>query len=172
MSGVAIAIVCAGLSPALFFVWAAIHEFSHLLMAKALVGSRLISLKLWPHWFKGTFYFASIRHDFERSPTAEQEAAIHLAPRIPGVAAAAALPFTAFLPSPWIWFVGLAVGAALIDIAVGSIGWSDRSDAKRAAAALRFSVWWVRIIGWLIVLTSAGAWTAVAFKTIVTLNRL
>lgn len=163
MTTTAIIAVCAGLAILSFFLWATIHELSHLLMAKVLVGATLVDLKVWPHTYNGTFYWASIRYDRKREPTRLEDALIHLAPRIPGAAAAVAFPFTALLPSSWCWFVGVVVGASLFDIGNGSVAWSDGSDGKRAAEALRISAWWIRVVGWVAVITSALAWAAVMF---------
>ena len=44
---------------------------------------------------------------------------------------------------------------ALVDLLVGSFGISDRSDLKRASAALDISPWWLRVGG--IVAFSQGA---------------
>lgn len=153
--------ICAGLALVAFFLWATIHELSHLVAAKLFVDAELTCLKVWPHVHNGVFYWASIRYHRNREATRTEETLINLAPRVPGAAAAVAFPFTALLPSPWCWFVGVLVGAALVDIAVGSIGYNVGSDARRAAAEMRISVWWVRIIGWTAVLTSAAAWAVV-----------
>lgn len=163
MSPAAIIAICSGLVLAAFFLWAIIHELSHLLAAKATVGATLTDLKAWPHVYNGVFYWASIRYDRKREATRIEETLINLAPRIPGAVAAVAFPFTALLLSPWCWFVGVLIGAALIDIAVGSIGYNIGSDARRAAAEMDVSIWWIRIIGWTVIFTSAGAWSAVTF---------
>lgn len=115
--------------------WNAIHELSHLAMAHLLVGVDEYELKLYPHRYKDSWRFASFRYRPKRLPSAEETAAILLAPRIPNIISALVLPLVALLPifsSLWIMGVVFWIGG-LLDLWVGSWGAKSYSDLQRAA---------------------------------------
>lgn len=159
----ALVAICAALGIGSFFLWATIHELSHLVAAKLAADATLIEIKVWPHFHNDNFYWASIRYERHREASRAGDAFIHLAPRIPDLIGALALPLACLLPSPWFWFYTVVVGAALFDLGNGSIGYCEHADLRRAARAMQISPWWIRVVGWTIAATSAGAWALASF---------
>ena len=143
----------------ILFLWTAIHEMSHIFMAKSLLDVTEWSVKLYPHIHErdGTKYFvwglSMWRYDGDTTPA--KEAAISLAPRIPDLVAAMMLQAYWLIPYGWWSWVLVAFGVGgLIDLAVGSIGSGDMSDLQRASKSLDISPWILRIAGWIIVLAA------------------
>lgn len=139
---------------AAYCLWAAVHELSHALCAKAWAGAHSFQFRLWPHCCGSGFRWASVRYVPTRKRTGCQRALSALAPRLPDAAAAVALPWLADLP---LW-ISVLVGAGLVDLATGSIGRSSRSDLRVASRCLGINPWWLRAGGFLIVAASAAAW--------------
>lgn len=145
-----------------FFLWSAIHELSHLVVAK-LQRDYVVrpSFKLYPHIDEVSqeFRWASISWEYPRDPklSGKEFAAIMLAPRVLGLIAAIALPFACLLPELWMISSWLTIwGCGLIDLAYGSIGFSANSDLRVAALNLNISPWILRIAGWSVAIVSVA----------------
>lgn len=134
-----------------FFLWAAIHELSHLAAIAATYGTHDWYIIPWPHRHEGYWYFARYHAVPETHPRLVDVGIVAIAPRIPGLIALAAFPFTA--PHPWL---AVLVGCGLVDFAVGSIGRSPSSDLCRAAYGFGLNRWLFRLAGWALVCISAG----------------
>lgn len=136
------------LAIASYFAWTAIHEFSHLFMAKKLVGVNKWKMKLYPHRAEdGSLRWGAVWYWMDRQPTDKEQAAISLAPRAPDLLAAGLFAAGGLLSGPLaiLWFVFW--GAGVVDLVNGSIGKSELSDLKRAAKALKKNPWWIRLAG-------------------------
>jgi hypothetical protein len=127
-----------------FYLWAYIHEFSHLWMAKRLVGATetKISIHMPPMRLEdGSWRWARYQWKPDREVKPLERAAISLAPRIPNIVGVVAFPFFGLF-NEWVaafWF--LLMGGGAVDFIVGSLGISERSDLKRAVKALDVSIW-------------------------------
>jgi hypothetical protein len=131
-----------------FFTWCYIHEKAHVLMVKYLVGLQWAEIKPYPHVDKvAGFRWAGCRYLPERNPTPTENALISLAPRLPGIVACAMAPLAVFL-SMWaliptmLWIIFW--GAGIVDLINGSLGISQYSDLKKAAAGFKISPWLLR----------------------------
>jgi hypothetical protein len=141
-----------------YFAWLLIHEFSHLLMAKKLIGVNKWKMKLYPHRAEdSSLRFGAVWYWMNRQPSSKEHAAILLAPRIPNVLASILFIFGAVLSGylATIWFIFW--GAGIIDLVYGSIGISKLSDLKRASEAVNKNHWHLRLAGLGIALTSIVA---------------
>lgn len=131
-----------------FFTWAYIHEKSHILMAKYLVGLEWYKIKVYPHIDKvAGFRWAACRYLPKRNPTPTEDALISLAPRLPGIVACALAPLFVFFASfgitpALIWLIFW--GSGVVDLINGSMGISQCSDLKKAVANLKISPWLLR----------------------------
>lgn len=147
---------------ATFFAWAYIHEKAHIVAANETVGVVSSQMKLYPHFYKGDFRWASVMYYMKRMPTDKEQAIISLAPRIPDLVALFLLPFGFLLSGldvlQVMWFIFFGGGA--VDLLWGSIGYSKYSDLMKAADALKISPWRLRIPG---IFASLGVMSAVLF---------
>lgn len=156
-------------SVASFFLWAALHEFSHGLAAKIELGSgTIVRYKLYPHFMpSGRFVFAEASWGSLSSKALEPrvKARIMLAPRVPDLVGATLFPLTAPVDFGVWWSILLAVaaGGALVDLAVGSLGIAPDSDLRAAASTLYRSPWKFRIIGFSIAAVSVAVFLVCSF---------
>lgn len=144
-----------------YFIWTAIHELSHFFMAKKVLdGVKLRSLKLWPHFYEGSFRFGGVSYTYSDTVSPDDQAMISLAPRIAGGISLLALPLSGVLfPFGWEYLIWTVFwGAGVIDTIYGSIGRTPNSDTQRAARALNISVWGIRIPGFLFSFLSIYMW--------------
>ena len=132
-----------------FFAWATIHEVSHLWAAKKLVGVSKYKIKPYPHIHPTAgFRWAGVEYWPERKIEPTESALISLAPRLPDMLAAAMCPLALLVGSllglfPAVaWF--LFWGSGVVDLLQGSMGYSEYSDLRKAAAALNISPWILR----------------------------
>jgi hypothetical protein len=133
-----------------YVLWTAIHELSHVLMARLLVGISYWEINLIPKIKEAKLLriqFASCFYIPLKRSTKQQQAAISLAPRIPDVLGAIALPFVSLMPAPISYFMMVFFGSALVDLFVGSIGMSEESDLRKAAENIDLSPWTLRLMG-------------------------
>jgi len=146
-------IAAAAIVPA-FFAWAAIHELSHALCARLWQDAHSFRFRLYPHRKGRRFLWASVTYNIVAVAEEWQLAAKKLAPRLPDVCAAIALPWCAGAP---LW-VSVLVGGGVVDLAVGSIGRSERSDLWTASWLMGINPWWLRAGGFAVALASVGCW--------------
>jgi tetrahydromethanopterin S-methyltransferase subunit E len=141
-----------------FFMWSALHELSHYLMARRYRTITEASFRLYPHVEGSNFVFASVLWEHDGAPfTPAEDAAISFAPRILDLLAVILTPLATLMPEPWLatsWCV--LIGAGLVDLSYGSIGYTAASDLQRFAMGGGHSVWVVRIIGWALAVSSAA----------------
>jgi len=133
-----------------YVLWAAIHELSHVLMARLLVGISYWEINLIPKLKEAKHFriqFASCFYIPLKRVNEKQQAAISLAPRIPDVLGAIALPFVSLMPAPTSYFMMVFCGSALVDLFVGSLGMSEKSDLRKAARNIDLSPWTLRLMG-------------------------
>ncbi|MHA1665942.1 MAG: hypothetical protein ACTSW7_01040 [Candidatus Thorarchaeota archaeon] len=133
---------------------------SHVYMAHKLIGITYWEINLIPKLPQEAnsfrIQFASCFYTPGKLPTKKQQAAISIAPRIPDILGAIALPFTCYTSEPFSYFLMIFFGSALIDLFVGSLGMSKKSDLRKASNKLGLSPWWLRIFGFLTILCSIG----------------
>ena len=126
-----------------YVVWAYIHEYTHLLIAKKLVGVNSYTIKLYPHNHSVLgFVFASVSYQLKRNITSTERAKISFAPRIPDLFALILFPFTSNLDLFWI----ILIGGGLIDTIRGSFVFSPTSDIKKYCEAWELKISHVRTI--------------------------
>lgn len=130
-----------------WLAWNVIHEMSHVLMAKALVGLKTWKIYPYPHKVGDNFVWARSRWKFIEKPTCHQKAAIHLAPRIPNIVFILLMAVVCMAQSPLAMFWLIFCGGALVDLFTGSLGISKFSDLKITSCQLGISPWWLRIAG-------------------------
>jgi hypothetical protein len=116
-----------------YFVWAYIHEYSHLLVAKHLIGVKSYTMRIYPHKHpKLGFVFASVSYEYETNLISlDQRAWVSFAPRVPDTIALIIFPFTHDLDLFWV----ILVGGGLVDMIRGSFVFSPTSDIKRYSQA-------------------------------------
>lgn len=132
-----------------FFAWTTIHEVSHLLAAKKLVGVVKYKIKPYPHIHpQAGFRWAGVEYWPEREVTSTESGLISLAPRLPNLLAAALCPLAPFVGSLFGLFPAVAWllfwGAGVVDLLNGSIGYSKHSDLQNAAETLNINPWVLR----------------------------
>lgn len=152
-------VVAGALALPAFFAWSALHEVSHYLAARLFRRVVSVRFRIYPHVDPvAGFRWAAVEWEYEGEPYAPaQDAFISAAPRIPDLVAVLLTPLAAAMPEPWLaaaWAV--LVGAGLVDLAVGSIGWSEHSDLQRFARLGGHDLWTLRVAGWAAALGSAG----------------
>jgi hypothetical protein len=129
-----------------FLIWSAVHEYSHWVAAKLLLGARNPKFKLYPHKYKDTFRWASVRYTVttDRFLPAGR-ALISLAPRLPGLIACTLMPVGLLLSGylQIVWF--MLFGSGVVDYMMGLIGKSPHSDLQKASAFLGMNPWRLRI---------------------------
>jgi len=140
----------------LFIIWASIHEFSHLLAVKKFVEVVWWKMKLYPHMSEYGFRWASVEYKHTDPLTTGQQIMVSLAPRLPDTIAAILFPICAVLPEWWAWIWLLLWGAGIVDLFVGSVGYSENSDLRKAAKNLDVSPWLLRLYGFGLILVSMG----------------
>ena len=138
-----------------WLAWNVIHEMSHVLMAKALVGLKKWKIYPYPHKSDGNFYWARTSWQSVDKPTRFQKAAIHLAPRIPNIIFIVLMALACMASSALAIFWLIFCSGALVDLLVGSLGIGKYTDLKIAARQLWISPWWLRVAG--LVAFSQGA---------------
>lgn len=130
------------------FLWNTIHELSHILAAKFVGNVSSWSIKPYPHISGGRFRFASSSWRWEgEAPTASEEAAVHLAPRIMDTLAILLVIATIFISGPLQILMLIFCSGGIIDLFVGSIGYSATSDLRKAAQLLEIAPWKIRTVG-------------------------
>lgn len=144
-----------------FFLWNAIHEFSHLLAVKATIGYQWYKVNLFPQWYGNKWWqvrFGLIQWmpNIGKPATPRQKALISFAPRFANFIAAALFPLFALFPGYWSLLWIMIFGAGLVDFAVGSIGYTEISDLKKGSAALGISPWIARICGFGVIAVSVA----------------
>ena len=138
-----------------FFLWAYIHEMSHVLAAHWTVGVKEYHLRLYPHQWKGSWRWAGVYYYWERQPSEEEARIIHLAPRIPDLLAVLMFPCALLMPTPPLTFLWLFIwGGGLVDFVTGSLALSKRSDLRRAANGNASILWGGRILGFALISAS------------------
>lgn len=142
--------------PICYFVWTIIHELSHIYMAHKTIGINHWELDLIPKIdIKNfQFIFAYCFYTSKRQGTWKEKTFIYIAPRFPDFLGILALPFTCYIPEPYFWFAIIFCGGAIVDLFVGSLGISKKSDLRKAANEMRISPWWWRIFGFCIIICS------------------
>ncbi len=130
-----------------WLAWNVIHEMSHVLMAKALVGLKSWKIFPYPHKVGDNFVWARSTWRSLEAPTRHQKAAIHLAPRIANIVFMVLMAAVCLSHSPLAVFWLIFCGGAIIDLFTGSLGISKYSDLKIDARQLNISPWWLRVAG-------------------------
>jgi hypothetical protein len=130
------------------FLWNVIHEASHVLAAKALGNVKEWSIKPYPHKHNGKFRFAGAYWTWDgEPPTDGARGCIDLAPRIMDVVAIELLIVALFISGLAQILLLIFCAGGIIDLFVGSIGYSDSSDLQKAAKRLEINPWKIRITG-------------------------
>ena len=152
------------LAIASYFGWSYIHEMAHIIAAKKTVGLAKYELKIFPHIDPTAgFRWAACKYWYEQKPTAGNQALISLAPRIPDALAVIMFALTGLM-SGWLALVwGIVWGAGIVDLIVGSIGYSQFSDLRKAAVSIEWDPWILRLAGFAAAAASIGTAAALFF---------
>ncbi|MHA2426416.1 MAG: hypothetical protein ACXADB_00050 [Candidatus Hermodarchaeia archaeon] len=143
------------------FLWNVIHEMSHVLAAKIFGNVKEWSIKPYPHKHNGKFRFAGAYWTWDGdSPANGVRGCIDLAPRIMNVVAIELLIVALFISGPAQILLLIFCAGGIIDLFVGSIGYSDNSDLQKAAKRLEIHPWKIRIAGFLFCLLGVLATVA------------
>lgn len=152
------------LAVASYFAWTAIHEYSHLLMAKRTVGVTKYEMKLYPHKGPGGgIRWGSVRYWMEREATPDEDYQISIAPRYADMLACAMFPLTVCFAGPVAWVWAVFWGAGLVDLINGSLGISEHSDLKKAAKVKGISPWLLRGLGFAATAISLATYVLMRF---------
>ena len=112
-----------------YITWAFLHEMSHVLVAKWVVGITDYSIVLYPHKHDGKWYWARSSYVFSQEPTVEQRACVFFAPRLLSSVACLAFVFGSIIGNWWyIFWLG-----GVVDHFIGSLGIGGHSDLYRTA---------------------------------------
>jgi len=149
------------LAIAMYLAWAYLHELAHLHAARKIVGVKYHRIVPWPHWHLGRFYWARVHYDYDRWPTAREQAWISFAPRYANLLAVVLFPLASFLPGWWFWTWSIAWGAGLVDLWSGSTGISKVHDLRRTAHGWGVSPWVLRIGGFILIAVSVVTWAGI-----------
>ena len=118
-----------------FFVWAFIHEISHVIAYKRTVGLYGYELFLYPHIYDNHFYFARVTCCLKRRPSNAEQVIISMAPRLPDAVSAIFL-LLVMLSVPRAFYVDFLIIFLLggvVDLFVGCLGIGSRSDLRVAS---------------------------------------
>jgi len=130
------------------FLWNVIHEMSHVLAAKMLGHIKSWVIKPYPHIYKKHFRFAGAYWKWNENPPSEtKRGIISLAPRAMDVVAIELLIVAAFLSGTLQILLLIFCSGGIIDLFVGSIGYSENSDLKQAAKRLKTDPWKLSVVG-------------------------
>lgn len=111
-----------------YFLWAYLHEYAHLFVAKSITEVKSYTMRLYPHNHPRLgFVWASVSYEIEKTLTPQEQAKVCFAPRILDAIALLLFPFTADLDLFWV----VVVGGGLVDTIRGSFVFSPTSDIKR-----------------------------------------
>ena len=147
--------------PAAFLLWGLIHELSHFVGARLTVGASEPRLWLWPHFHEGKFYWTRIQYRVPRIPTPPETRIVLMAPRLPDLLAAGALPLMPLVGAPlWAWAL---LAGGVVDLAVGSMGIGEHTDLRRAARYGMLPLLPTRLLGLAAVAMSVVATLLFAF---------
>lgn len=142
-----------------YLLWSAVHEYSHLFAARAIVGVRRYAFKLYPHIYNGRWYWSRVSYLYERNPDDREQAWISIAPRYADLVAAIALPFAALMPDVWLFHAWtILFGAGVVDLWTGSTGISKTHDLRKASVGFEISPWLLRAGGLIAIASSIAVW--------------
>jgi len=129
-------------------LWNVIHEMSHVMAANLVGNVKSWKIKPYPHKYNGKFRFAGAYWIWDGpSPAKEAQGLISLAPRLSNFVAIELAFLTFLLSGTAKMFLLIFCAAGVIDLIVGSIGYSDGSDLRKAADKLEVNPWRIRAIG-------------------------
>jgi len=141
-----------------YFIWAYIHEYSHLSAIRHTIGISKYEIRIIPHKHEGRFYWARITYKCIAHPTEYDLARIAFAPRVPAFVAALMFPIAPLLPDTVFWFWSVFFAGGIVDTITGSIGWNENSDLQKVARAWHVSSWVLRVLYLSWVVASVGGW--------------
>jgi len=131
-----------------FFLHAYIHELSHLYMTKALVGVNSHRIRLYPHIDEHLgFVWASVYVDRKSEPTKLHAGLIYFAPRIANIIFILLFATISLLSFEISVYIKIIIGASAIDLFIGSLGLSERSDLRMYSKFWSISPWLPRVAG-------------------------
>ena len=147
----------------LFFLWAAVHELLHIGVLHLCVPVDRWSIKVYPHFHRGSFRFAAASWTAHYPAGLEErrrmEWRVSLAPRLANIVAAVAFPLSPLFATEWVGFAwAIFWGSNLLDLAWGSIGHAESSDLRKASVALDWNPLVLRTLGFSLFIVSAAAW--------------
>lgn len=139
-------------------LWTVLHELSHVVVAASYSKISDVKWYLYPHRDKeGNFFFARVQWSWlEPTLSPMQWASIYSAPRLMNFIAAIIAPLYFLFPAPWCYLWLILWSASLIDLFVGSLGISEKSDLRRTCSVLNIRPWSLRLTGMSIVLASSA----------------
>ena len=119
-----------------YFLWAAIHEYSHVIAYHLLYKVHSYSVKLYPHKHLGSFRFAGYSVWLGDPETKENKWKTALAPRVMDLVACFFFPFCLLFSGTVQLVLLTLVGGGLVDLFIGSLGIRKQSDLVKASDSL------------------------------------
>ena len=141
-----------------YVIWTVLHEVSHIAAANALAKISDAKIMPYPHVYErdGKKHFVFARATWrwvDGYPSNKKRALVSLAPRFFNLLACLVLVLVFGLAFSASNFLLIFCLGGLVDLAVGSIGYREKSDLRKAATYLSLSPWIFRVVGWLLVLS-------------------
>lgn len=127
--------------------WNFLHEASHILMTKLVVGAKNVEIHPYLHFSDGSFYWSRSKWSYEKSPTVHQRTAIYMAPRIVDILFITLMAITCLSHSNFAIFWLIFCAGGLVDLLVGSLGIGKNTDLIKTSEILSINPWWIRVFG-------------------------
>jgi hypothetical protein len=137
-------------------------------MAKSVCDVKSWKIKPYPDFHEGTIRFGSISLVYgENRPTNADLSQIYLAPRYPDLLACLALTIGCAIIPLNIWLILWCCfwGCGIIDLLIGSLGFTPSCDLRKASRVLDINPWFLRVVGFfpMIVSIIASIWLFLTF---------
>jgi len=143
-------VICVLIGIVTLFLWNFIHEMSHVLMAKIVGDVKTWTIKPYPHMHRGSFRFAGAYWMWKRLPEDKDRGWVYLAPRLPDLLAILAIPATFLLTGLAKFILLIVLAGGIIDLFVGSLGISDKTDLNKISRHFAINPWLPRVVGFVI----------------------
>lgn len=142
-----------------FFLWATLHELFHALMIKKFIKEAKLNFKLYPHFENNNFVWASVSYSYltNLTPSDNQMGWVFFAPRIIDVIGCllTIVLSTLVIDGPYKLIYLILAGGSIVDLLVGSIGYSKQSDLQRYCKYWNLNPFIARAVGFSISIFTA-----------------
>lgn len=119
-----------------YFVWAYVHEYSHLLVLKHFKHVKSYTIKVYPHYSPSLgFVFAEVSYDYDGTLTEYELGVVSIAPRVADLLAVILLAL-----GTWDVYLLILLGGGVVDLLRGSYSRHPESDINRYCRAFKWDV--------------------------------